>query len=389
VNFSATLKGTYAAATTHINGNGVIASHGESHQQTSLGTGAPNQQLALDFALLTYVASADGAAISSLSVTIAGKVWQVVEDFIDSGPNDFHYTQTQDNEGSVTVNFGNGAQGRMPDVDALIDVRYRTGIGERGMVAANSLTKFQDPDGALVSNPSVPYPVINPEPSFGAKNPTDLMEAKLLAPRTLRKQNRAVTPQDYADALLDGVSLQGVAIKPIHAKAQFVWTGSWTSVIASVDFADRQPLASVPARRRALEDLLAVRKLAGFDVQVEDARYAPLNIELVLHIKPDHFARQVREQVESVIGTRGFFAPAQFDFGQPVRLSDLYSQVLVVEGVQYLTVNRFKRLGDRYPDHAKDGVIDIGPLEIARCDNDPAHPENGVLYLRTCGGKAG
>jgi hypothetical protein len=31
----------------------------------------------------------------------------------------------------------------------------------------------------------------------------------------------------------------------------------------------------------------------------------------------------------------------------------------------------------------------VGTLEIARCDNDPAHPENGVLFLHMCGGKEG
>ena len=70
-------------------------------------------------------------------------------------------------------------------------------------------------------------------------------------------------------------------------------------------------------------------------------------------------------------------------------MSDLYSVVLKVEGVRYITAKRFKRLGDRYLDHSRDGVIDVGPLEIARCDNDPAHPENGVIFLKMCGGKEG
>jgi len=89
------------------------------------------------------------------------------------------------------------------------------------------------------------------------------------------------------------------------------------------------------------------------------------------------------------MGPQGFFAPANFDFGQAVRLSDLYAAVLAVQGVRYITVQRFKQLGDRYPDHKDDGVIDVDPLAIARCDNDPAHPENGVVSLHMCGGKQG
>ena len=61
INFTAPLKGHYEAATAQINGNGVVAGHGERHDQAATGTGLPNQQVALDFAPLTYVQTAGGA----------------------------------------------------------------------------------------------------------------------------------------------------------------------------------------------------------------------------------------------------------------------------------------------------------------------------------------
>jgi hypothetical protein len=382
VNFSAALKNSYAKAFTQINGNGVMASHGESHEQGGTGTGQPNQQIALDFAPLTYVADAGNSPQTTLLVTVSGKKWQLVEDFIGSGPTDFHYTKFQDNQGYLTLQFGDGLRGRRPEDGAPIVVHFRSGIGTAGMVAPGALTEFDKVNPASDK-------VANPQASFGGVDPEDLAEARLMGPRTLRQQNRAVTPQDYADALLRGVPWGAAVVQPLHAKAQFVFTGSWNSVIVSVDFADRLPLASVPSRRPALEAALEQKRMAGYDVQVEDAHYAPVNISLVVHVKPEYFVRQVRGEVERATGPQGFFAPGRFDFGQPVRLSDLYSAVLAVQGVRYITVERFKRLGDRYPDHKADGVIDVGPLEIARCDNDTTHPENGVLFLHMCGGKEG
>lgn len=382
VNFSAPLAGTYDQASTHINGNGIMTSHGESHEETATGSGDPGQQIALDFAPLTYVEDDSDVAQSTLQVVVAGKQWQQVEDFIDSGPTDFHYTLSQDNQGYVTVQFGNGAQGRKPDVGSSIEVHYRNGIGTQGMVAPGTLTQFQDPNSPITA-------IVNPQASFGGVAPDDINEAKLIGPRTMYSQNRAVTMQDYADAILQGVPWGKTIVQPLHAKAQFVWTGSWNTVVVSVDFQDRIPLASAPTRKQALQAALDQKRLAGYDVQVEDARYAPMNIELVVHVKPDYFVRQVRSQIETAAGPLGFFAPSHFDFGQSVRLSDLYSAVLAVQGIQYITTKRFKRLGDRYPDHSKDGVIDVGPLEIARCDNDSAHPENGVIFLEMCGGKEG
>jgi len=382
INFSAPLKGQYDKLSTHINGNGLMTSHGESHEQSSTGTGQPNQQIAFDFGPLTYVADARGTPQTTLQVTVSGKVWQLVEDFISSGPTDFHYTKTQDNQGFLTIHFGDGLNGRRPESGAPIVARYRSGIGNAGMVAPGTLTEFNKLD---VVNDKI----ANPLASFGGAEPEDLAEARLTGPRTLNQQNRAVTPQDYADALLRGVPWGAGIVQPLHAKAQFVWTGSWNTVVVSVDFAERHSLADVPTRRQALETALEQKRLTGYDVQVEDARYAPINISLVVHVKPEYFVRQVRAEVQQATGPQGFFAPARFDFGQPVRLSDLYSTVLSVQGVLYITVARFKRLGDRYPDEKATGVIDVGTLEIARCDNDPAHPENGVLFLHMCGGKEG
>ena len=389
INFSAPLKGNYQVATAVINGNGVVAGHGERHDQTATGTGLPGQQVALDFAPLTYVQTPSGQLQSSLVVKVLGTLWIEVADFVDSEPTDLHYTLTRDNEGFATVTFGTGQNGRVPDAGEPIAISYRSGLGEAGLVAPGTLTQFQDPDGAIVKTALNPTPISNPEPSFGGVNPESLADAKLLGPETVHRQNRAITAQDYADALLEGVSSGNSVIQPLHAKAQFVWTGSWTTVLVSVDFADRQPLVSVPGRREALQAGLQAKKLAGFDVQVEDAHYAAMHIALVVHVRPEFFARQVRQAVEAVAGPRGFFAPAHFGFGDAVRLSDLYSAVLSVQGVQYITVSRFKRLGDRYPDHSKDGVIDIRPFEIVRCDNELAHPENGISYVRTCGGKEG
>ncbi|HEX7048860.1 MAG TPA: hypothetical protein VF188_01510 [Longimicrobiales bacterium] len=369
-----------------VHGNGLPATHGESRSHVAEGTGLPDQTLALDFAPLTYLTEPDGTRRSTLRVEVDRLPWHEVEDFIDSGPADAHYRVSRDNDGFLTVHFGDGARGRIPERGAPIEVAYRTGIGTAGLVAAESLTQYVDPDGAITA-------VRNPQPSAGAVDPQPLTEAKLLGPRHIHRQDRAVVPADYERILLDGVRVGERTIAPLHAHARFQWTGSWTTAVVSVELPDRQPLAAVPDVRAAFAAALADHKLTGYDVRVEDARYAPLNIALVVHVKPNYFARHVRRGVERALSGRddadGFFSPGRFGFGQAVYLSDLYAAALAVEGVESLEVTRFKRLGDRYPDRERDGYIPIGPLEIARCDNDPADTGQGILFIRTCGGKEG
>jgi hypothetical protein len=204
-----------------------------------------------------------------------------------------------------------------------------------------------------------------------------------------------VVPADYEAVLREGVRVQGRVVRPLEVRARFVWTGSWTTVVVSVDLENHRPLSEWAGLREAFEHALEARKLAGHDVRVEDTRYAPLHLSLLVFVARDQFARQVRAEVlrrlsgPALPGTLPFFAAGRFTFGQPLFLSDLYGGIASVPGVESVEVTRFKRLGDRYSDREAVGAIQVDPLEIIRCDNDPAHPEYGMVSVRTCGGKEG
>lgn len=373
------LRNDYAAATARVLGNILLATHGLSRSEQGAGTGQPGQSFPLTFAPLTFLDSPAGSK-TTLRVLVDGVEWERRDDFIDSRPTDQHYTTTQDNDGFVTVHFGDLRQGRAPDAGAPVAVFYRTGIGEAGLVPAGALTEFTDPDQRILR-------LWNPEPSFGMRQPESLEQARLVGPRSLRKPNRAVTARDYEAAALEGVWIGDERVKPIQAKAAFRFTGSWQTAFVSLDFEDRKLLRDTPERETAFEQMLTRLSVAGLDVQVESARYAPLHIALTVHVKPQFFARVVRESISRAL--KAFFAPGRFAFGQAVRLSDLYAAVQAIAGVEYVTVRRFKRLGDRHPDRAATGSIELAPLEIARCDNDPANPANGIVVVRTCGGREG
>ncbi len=60
-----------------------------------------------------------------------------------------------------------------------------------------------------------------------------------------------------------------------------------------------------------------------------------------------------------------------------------------LDGIEAVCLNRFKRVGDRYPDQSGSGVIRLNGLEIARCDNRPETPERGYWRLTLHGGQPG
>jgi hypothetical protein len=374
-----------------VHGNRVRATHGASQRLEQRGSGTPAQRLALELAPLTWVwDEARQAAASTLSVTVDGRAWTEVEDFIDSAAASLHYRASRDNDGYLTVHFGDGDFGAAPPDGSAIVVQHRVGLGNAGHVGADTLTQF---DARSFPDPSQKIlRVRNPLPATGPREPQALQQARLLGPAQLRVQERAVVPEDFERVLAAGVRLGGRRIAPLQSRARIRHTGSWNTAVVSVDLPERRRLAATPGLREAFEAALQARKMAGTDVRVEDARYCALHLALRIDVQPGHFARDVRQAVEQVlVGTQGgaFLAPGRFRFGQAVHLSDLYGAVSAVEGVGAVAVTRFKRLGDRYPDSEAQGFIPVGALEVARCDNDPAAPESGVLYVRTRGGKEG
>jgi predicted phage baseplate assembly protein len=377
-----------------VHGNRARATHGATQRVQQTGTGAPAQRIALELAPLTWVFDETRQkALPTLEVSVDGEPWVEVEDFIDSDAGARHYRAARDNDGYLTIHFGDGAAGAVPAAGSDLRVNYRVGLGRAGHVAGDALTQF---DTTLrFAHPSQRITrTRNPLPATAPRDPQPLSQARLLGPAQLRRQDRAVVPADFERVLALGVRLAGRLIVPLQTRARIRHTGSWNTVVVSVDLPDRRPLAQTPGLRTAIEDALRARKLAGLDVRVEDARYCPLHIGLRIDVQPEHFARDVRRAVEQVlVGSASdrpaFFGPGRFRFGQPVYLSDLYAVVAAVPGVGAVAVTRFKRLGDRHPDDEAQGFIAVGALEVARCDNDSRAPELGVVFVHTRGGKEG
>jgi hypothetical protein len=86
-------------------------------------------------------------------------------------------------------------------------------------------------------------------------------------------------------------------------------------------------------------------------------------------------------------GKRGFFHPDNMTFGQGIYLSQVVAAAQAVEGVESVGVTRFERLYEGPNGEIAAGVLLLGPLEIARLDNDPGFPERGRLTLKLEGGR--
>jgi hypothetical protein len=307
--------------------------------------------------------------------------WSPRGDLLDGGADDAAFVAEVDDAGLAHLRFGDGDCGRAVDVGMQFVATYRAGNGRPGLVGPESIIDVVFRGGSS----NVITRVRNPLPAAGAVDPEPIAEVKMFAPGAFRKQlARAVTAADYATL---AQSLTSGRLQ--SASASLRWNGSWYEADVALD-----PLGTSdvdPSLSSSVGSMLRPYRRMGHDLRVGAAGIVPIRLELDLCIKADYLRAHVLGAVRDVLssrvlpgGKRGFFHPDNLTFGAAVYVSRIIAVVMAVEGVAEVHVWRLERLEHKKRknhDLAK-GLLKLRPNEIARLDNDPAAPENGILGFR-------
>lgn len=176
-----------------------------------------------------------------------------------------------------------------------------------------------------------------------------------------------------------------------RAAATLRWTGGWHEVLVAVDAVGGE--ASDALLDEIAGHLHRYRRI-GHDVAVRRTVPVPLEIALHVCVLPGHLRAHVREALLGRFsrrtlpdGSRGLFHPDELTFGQGIALSRLIAAAQDVPGVESVRVVRFERLGEGANGEIERGFLPLGPLEVARFDNDSRSPANGLLRLDLGGGR--
>ena len=334
-------------------------------------------------ALPAVTVSLAGQGAEPLPADAASVPWTPRRTLLASGSDDRHFVGEADDNGVEYLRFGDGTYGQPPEPGATLAASYRVGNGSTGNVAAEAIT-------ALVSCTTrfggVITAVRNPLAAQGGTDPEPAADAQLYAPARIGEPlRRAVTAGDYAAVAATDPGLQ-------RAAAQLRWTGSWYETDVALDPAGTETLAPSLART-VTRDLRRVRRL-GHDLRVGAAEYVPLYIVMQICVLPGYQRAHVEAALLDLFGTGvtasgqpGFFSPDNLTFGRAVSASSLVAAAAGVTGVQSAQVTTLQRLGQGDDGELAAGVLTTGPMQIPQLDNDPRHPERGVLQLVMGGGR--
>lgn len=324
----------------------------------------------------------------------ARETWDEVESLVhsdDSAENGDHYAVETDERRRSVLRLGNGNNGRLLPVDAIVHAEYQVGGGHEGNIGADQLINIQPLTGAL--NGAV-VAATNPFDVVDGRDPEPAERIRRNAPEAFRaRQLRAVTLADYVKRAEE---VAGVS----RAVARYAWTGSWRTVRIAIDPAGFSAVGDARSdalwdelRPRVADHLEAVR-LIGEDLELRPPRYVALEIHVVVCAGAAYWREDLRFVLEQEFsdgwtadGRRGFFHPDEWTFGQALHRSRIEGRIQRVVGVEHVVSITMKRFSAPQPGVPGAEVLEIGFDEVVLLANDPDHLERGFIRFEVQGGR--
>lgn len=311
-----------------ITNTSIVGLEGQTVINSFTSNGAINQ---------TYTLTTVPVLFDSVSVTVDGQTWNLVDFFSDS-KNRPEYRVEFDSLWTGYVMFGNGAAGRVPSLGSQIQVTYRTGGGTRGNVITGFITGQRGVD-VPGFNFSVAVTFRNyTKGDFGYDGDTiDDIRRKL--PRFAKTQDRAVTGEDYKTLGDQFVSpYNGQIGKSLAALRNYGCAGNIVDlyVLAKVgtnglEEASDQLKAELGAymeQKKMMTDFLCIRD--GVIVLVD----------VIIDVTVDRFFRKFQDEIEAKIKTRinDFFVLSSWEYGQPLRDTDVIRSMSDIREIKTMDV---------------------------------------------------
>lgn len=323
--------------TVKIYGNVVLATHGETRTET-LGSGdgsKPLQQFTLKQPPLTFVPAPNPSGVdSTLKVYVNDVLWHESDTLLGLNGRDRHFVTLTDDESKTTVIFGNGREGaRLPTGIENVRAVYRNGIGKGGNVKAEQIS-------LLSTRPLGAKEVINPLPASGGADKETRDQARKNSSLAVMALDRLVSVQDYEDftRVFAGIG---------KARAAELPDGRRQIVHLTIAGADDIPIELHSDLYRNLTE--ALRRFGDpyqpFRIELRELKLLVLSAKVRIH--PDYLWEKVEPKIRAAL--LDTFSFERRELGQDALLSEAFSVMQKVGGVEYVDVDAFGGVSEKIP----------------------------------------
>ena len=266
--------------------------------------------------------------------------WQEVAGFMDSGPQDLHFTW-DDASGEVrfgpSIRFGDGTVGQhgaIPPNGATITVtEYRHGGGATGNVGAQTLSVISTPIAGIDR-------VMNLQRAVGGVDAETVENAKERGPMALRSGHQAVTAADYERVALEAdPSLARVRCLPPITSGQPVRLLVVPYTLGPPGTVGLDDLAMPEFMAYRLRVAIDTRRILGATIEIGTPFYQGVSVVALVTARPGRPAQIVRDRaaeaitryLDPVVGGRD---GCGWPFDESLRDHAIFRLLESVEGVE-------------------------------------------------------
>ena len=352
------------------------AAHGYSVTGETIGisSGAANQQYNL---FQTPVV--DNSVVINVNEGLGPRAWTYYQRLIDAYSTDIAFTLSTNANGVVSVIFGDGVNGRIPNPGAAITATYLVGGGVIGNVAAHTLTNLNTGVQGVLS-------VTNPQASSGGADAETLDHIRIHAPLSITAINRAVALDDYAALVLNIPSVAKAAAVATFYNAVNIYIHPAGDFFSDAPTLQGRVNALIPAITNSnLTGYMDDKKMITVSIQVLAPQYnklgvlqtgyVPIDITATIEVLPQYHNSTVQQAALAAV--RNLLLFSMVDFGFRITISQVYRAIQSTEGVDYCGVTVLCR-GEITPQTLAD--VQCLPYEIPIASNIVITANGGITF---------
>ncbi len=364
-----------AAPAVTVFGNVAAVTQGKTQAQVVLGSGDArqiNQTFMIPKSPLTWLTDEALAPprTPEIQVLVNNIQWNEVDSLFAAGPADTSFIVRLDNNGNSWIQFGDGVNGsRLPSGVGNVLLTYRTGAGASGDRIPGT-TPVQAGQAQNLTAIRL-YQTVT-----GGAAPEASDSARQTAPGRVQSLNRLVSLSDF--------EYQALALPGVE-KAQATWdlAGGVPLLVLTVLLANPSDAATASVQT-AMTLANVTYGPQRFQVQVVAASLLYVYLNLTFGLVAGYQSPNVIAAIEAALGvippggtapSGGLFSQDQRQLGEPEYASSIEGVVQNVDGVAWVEVTAFDRLGT-----ADDPSTLSVPANTDRVDQVPC-ASNQVLAL--------
>jgi len=328
-----------------VYGNTLASTQGKTIADVVLGSG-DNREIFQTFKIpdtpLTWLLNPTQtpAHQAALKIYVEGVLWQSVDSFFNSGPQDSVYIIREDEQGDSWVQFGDGKNGaRLPSGNNNILATYRKGNGATGVIEA-------DTSASAVGKLKVLEKTFLPGEVLGGAAAEPAETTRIAAPMKMQSLGRIVS---LADIEAETLNIPGVL------KARADWAAP--NGVPLVQLSILTKSASQAALDKVRDTLMRYSRCRGparFSILVLRGHLTFIYLKARAAYAANRRREDIQPQIMQALGAislnpdishdKGLFGLQTTRFGQPIHISNIIAAIQQVDGIRWVEVDALQKM---------------------------------------------